>query len=123
VESSLLAQIGRFFEPVDVLIGLDLENDHGPVDEYMPKENAMPRWLSSMGRGTGTGVVCQGGEPGLRPGFPGGVDALCPCVATVNSHFERRDGDWKCYRLAVLMLTVSLFGGMITYHVALWAGL
>jgi Fe2+ transport system protein B len=37
---------------------------------------------------------------------------------------KREMEDWKWFAASlILMLTVSLFGGMITYHVALWAGL
>ena len=46
-----------------------------------------------------------------------------PCVATVTA-MKREMEDWKWFTASlILMLTVSLFGGMITYHVALWAGL
>jgi len=121
VESSLLAQIGRFFEPVGRPIGLDWKMITALLTSIMAKENAIATLAVLYGaRGAGTDVrSAEGGEPSLRPGFPGGVDALVPCVATVTA-MKREMEDWKWFTASlILMLTVSLFGGMIIYHVAL----
>ncbi len=125
VESSLLAQIGRFFEPVGRPIGLDWKMITALLTSIMAKENAIATLavLYGVGEQGLVSVLPKVVSPASALAFLVVLMLFVPCVATVTA-MKREMEDWKWFTASlILMLTVSLFGGMITYHVALWAGL
>jgi ferrous iron transport protein B len=125
VESSLLAQIGRFFEPVGRPIGLDWKMITALLTSIMAKENAIATLavLYGVGEQGLVSVLPTVVSPASALAFLVVLMLFVPCVATVTA-MKREMEDWKWFTTSlILMLTVSLFGGMITYHVALWAGL
>ena len=125
VESSLLAQIGRFFEPVGRPIGLDWKMITALLTSIMAKENAIATLavLYGVGEQGLVSVLPKVVSPASALAFLVVLMLFIPCVATVTA-MKREMEDWKWFTASlILMLTVSLFGGMITYHVALWAGL
>ena len=125
VESSLLAQIGRFFEPVGRPIGLDWKMITALLTSIMAKENAIATLavLYGVGEQGLVSVLPKVVSPASALAFLVVLMRFVPCVATVTA-MKREMEDWKWFTASlILMLTVSLFGGMITYHVALWAGL
>ena len=125
VESSLLAQIGRFFEPVGRPIGLDWKMITALLTSIMAKENAIATLavLYGVGEQGLVSVLPKVVSPASALAFLVVLMLFVPCVATVTA-MKREMEDWKWFTASlILMLMVSLFGGMITYHVALWAGL
>ena len=125
VESSLLAQIGRFFEPVGRPIGLDWKMITALLTSIMAKENAIATLavLYGVGEQGLVSVLPKVVSPASALAFLVVLMLFVPCVATVTA-MKREMEDWKWFTASlILMLTVSLFGGMITYHVALWVGL
>ena len=125
VESSLLAQIGRFFEPVGRPIGLDWKMITALLTSIMAKENAIATLavLYGVGEQGLVSVLPTVVSPASALAFLVVLMLFVPCVATVTA-MKREMEDWKWFTASlILMLMVSLFGGMITYHVALWAGL
>jgi ferrous iron transport protein B len=125
VESSLLAQIGRFFEPLGRPIGLDWKMITALLTSIMAKENAIATLavLYGVGEQGLVSVLPKVVSPASALAFLVVLMLFVPCVATVTA-MKREMEDWKWFTASlILMLTVSLFGGMITYHVALWAGL
>ncbi|MCX5840730.1 MAG: ferrous iron transport protein B, partial [Deltaproteobacteria bacterium] len=125
VESSFLAQIGRFFEPVGRPIGLDWKMITALLTSIMAKENAIATLavLYGVGEQGLVSVLPKVVSPASALAFLVVLMLFVPCVAAVTA-MKREMEDWKWFTASlILMLTVSLFGGMITYHVALWAGL
>ncbi len=125
VESSFLASIGRFLEPVGMPLGLDWKMITALVTSIAAKENAIAT----------LGVLYGVGEKGLLHVLPGVVShasalaflvvlmLFIPCAATITV-MKQEMGNWKWFAASLLlMLSVSYCGGILAYHVALWIGL
>jgi ferrous iron transport protein B len=124
-ETSLLAGIGRFLEPLGQPIGLDWKMVTALITSLVAKENAVA-----------TLAVLYGvGEQGLLqilPSVMGHASALAfltvmmlfvPCAATIAvMKREMQNRTWFAASL-LLTLAISYLGGMAAYRLALWAGL
>ncbi|MBE0556460.1 MAG: ferrous iron transport protein B, partial [Proteobacteria bacterium] len=123
-ETSILAVIGRFIEPLGRPLGLDWKMMTALISSIVAKENAVAT----------LGVLYGVGDQGLLnvlPSVMGHASALAfltvlmlfvPCAATVAvMKREMADRIWF-YSSLVLTLAVSYLGGLAAYRVALWAG-
>ena len=125
IDTSILAVIGRFLEPLGRPIGLDWKMVTALLTSLVAKENAVA-----------TLAVLYGvGEQGLLqvlPSVMGHAPALAfltvmmlfvPCAATIA--VMRREMQNRAWFFASLLLTlaISYLGGMAAYHLALWTGI
>jgi len=124
-ESSLLAGIGRFIEPVGRPLGLDWKMVTALLTSLVAKENAVAT----------LGVLYGVGEQGLLQTLPSVMShasalsfltvvmLFVPCAATIAvMRREMADRLWFISSLA-LTFVVSYLGGMAAYRIALWTGL
>ncbi len=125
MEDSVLAWFGRLIEPVGKPMGLDWKMLTALITGFLAKENVIAT----------LGVLYGVGEHGLLEVLPNVVShasalaflvvlmLFIPCVATLTV-MKREMGSAKWFASSLLlMLIVSFSGGIIAYHVALWAGL
>ncbi|HUH67131.1 MAG TPA: ferrous iron transport protein B [Syntrophales bacterium] len=124
-EGSILAWLGRFFEPLGKPMGLDWKMLTALIASFVAKENAVAT----------LGVLYGVGEQGLLNVLPGAIShasalaflvvlmLFIPCVATV-AVMRREMGSSKWFVSSLLaMLLVSFCAGVIAYHLALRMGL
>jgi ferrous iron transport protein B len=123
-ETSILAAIGRFLEPLGRPLGLDWKMVTALISSLVAKENAVAT----------LGVLYGAGDQGLLnilPSVMGHASALAfltvlmlfvPCAATIAvMKREMADRIWFTSSL-LLTLVVSYLGGLAAYRLALWAG-
>ena len=124
-ETSILAWIGRFLEPIGRPLGLDWKMMTALLTSLVAKENAVAT----------LGVLYGVGEQGLLQTLPSVMShasalsfltvvmLFVPCAATIAvMRREMADRLWFISSL-VLTFVVSYLGGMAAYRFALWAGL
>lgn len=123
-ETSILAWIGQFLEPIGRPLGLDWKMMTALFTSLVAKENAVAT----------LGVLYGVGDQGLLQTLPfvmSRASALSfltvtmlfvPCAATIA--VMRREMADRIWFLASLVLTliVSYLGGIAAYRIALWAG-
>ncbi len=125
IETSFLAMVGRFLEPLGRLMGLDWRTLLAILTSFVAKENAVAT----------LGVLYGVGESGLSlsQALAGQFTAasglaflvtqmlFIPCVATLAA-MRQETGSWKWVLINVLALGILAFaGGILTYQVAsLW---
>jgi ferrous iron transport protein B len=126
IESSYLAQIGRFFEPVGRLIGFDWRMTVALLASFIAKENSIATLGVLFGAGEGAGL-----RQSLIASFsaPAALAFLVvqmlfiPCVATVAVIKQETDSwRWTLLNLGALLL-ISIAGGAAAYWVARLMGL
>ncbi|MBU0651481.1 MAG: ferrous iron transport protein B [Proteobacteria bacterium] len=124
-ESSFLAGIGRFIEPLGRPLGLDWKMMTALLTSLVAKENAVAT----------LGVLYGVGEQGLLQTLPSVMShasalsfltvvmLFVPCAATIA--IMRREMADRLWFISSLVLTfvVSYLGGMAAYRIALWTGL
>jgi ferrous iron transport protein B len=124
-ESSFLAGIGHFIEPLGRPLGLDWKMMTALLTSLVAKENAVAT----------LGVLYSVGDQGLLQTLPSVMSRasalsfltvvmlFLPCAATIAvMRREMADRLWFTSSLA-LTFVVSYLGGMAAYRFALWAGL
>ena len=142
VETSYLAQVGRWLEPVGRLMGLDWRLIVALLTSFIAKENT----IASLGVLFGSASLTAGGSTGLTTGGTGAGAGLAevlaatfpastglaflavqmlfvPCVATV-AVVKQETGSWwwTLFNLGFLLL-VSLIAGIGVFWLAKLAGL
>jgi ferrous iron transport protein B len=123
-ETSILAWIGQFLEPIGRPLGLDWKMMTALLTSLAAKENAVAT----------LGVLYGVGDQGLLQTLPSVMShasalsfltvtmLFVPCAATIAvMRREMADRLWFLSSLA-LTLVVSYLGGMAAYRIALWAG-
>jgi ferrous iron transport protein B len=124
-ETSILAAVGRFLEPIGRPLGLDWKMVTALLTSLVAKENAVAT----------LGVLYGVGEEGLLRTLPAVMShasalsfltvvmLFVPCVATIEvMRREMADRLWFAASL-VLTLGISYLGGMAAYRIALLLGL
>jgi len=124
-ETSILAGIGRFLEPLGRPLGLDWKMVTALLTSLVAKENAVAT----------LGVLYGVGDQGLLQTLPSVMShasalsfltvvmLFVPCAATIEvMRREMNDGLWFGASLT-LTLAVSYLGGMAVYRLALWTGI
>ena len=126
VETSLLAGLGRLLEPVGRLMGMDWRLIIALLSSFVAKENSIAT----------LGVLYGGGDPAqFMDGLRSQVSAatalaflvvqmlFVPCAATVGAiRSETNSWRWTAFSV-ILLLAVSLAGGVLSYAFARAVGL
>jgi ferrous iron transport protein B len=126
VETSFLAQIGRWLEPVGGLMGFDWRLLVALLTSFIAKENSIATLGVLFGAEEGTGLAET-----LASTFtaPTGLAFLVvqmlfvPCVATVAA-VRQETGSWRWMFFSVaFLLIVSWAAGVGVYWLAIFGGL
>ncbi|MGD2104863.1 MAG: ferrous iron transport protein B, partial [Anaerolineae bacterium] len=126
IETSYLARIGYFLEPVGRLMGLDWRLTVALVTSFIAKENSIATLGVLFGSGTGAGLANQ-----LAATFPPSAALafltvqmlFVPCVATVAVIRQETDSwKWTFFDLGFL-LVVSLGAGAAVHWIARLLGM
>jgi len=122
VETSILASIGRFLEPVGALMGLGWKPLVALLTSFVAKENAVATLGVLYGVGKNATELGSALAAGLSPAsafaFLVTQMLFVPCVSTV-AVIKQETGSWKWAALNVAFLTLlTLIGGIIAYQVA-----
>ena len=126
LETSFLAMIGKFLEPVGRLMGLDWRLTVALLTSFMAKENSIATLGVLFGSSHGVGLAqtlsaTYSTATGLA--FLTVSLLFIPCAATV-SVIRQETGSWKWTGLNIgLMLTLSIAVASIVYAVARSMGL
>jgi len=127
VETSWLAQIGRWLAPVGTLMGLDWKLLVALFASFVAKENSVATLGVLYGAGEQGGGLAQILSGVVTPAA--GLSFLTvqmlfvPCVATVAA-VRQETGSWRWTVLSVLFLLVlSFVGGVAVYQAAALLGL
>jgi ferrous iron transport protein B len=123
ITTSLLAGIGRLLEPVGQLMGLDWRMMLALLTSFAAKENSLATLGIIFGAGEREASLADILQTTIT------VEAavaflvvqmlFVPCVATVAAMFqESRSWRWTLIGV-VLLLLVSLLGGIVAYNIAL----
>ena len=125
VENSVLSWMGRFLEPVGKPLGLDWKMITALLTSTVAKENAIATLgvLYGVGEEGLTHVLPKVMSPASALSFLVVMMLTIPCVATM-AVMKQEMGNWKWWSAAFgVMLAISLLGGIVAYHLALWMGL
>ncbi len=123
IDSSYLATIGRFLEPLGALMGLNWRAVVAVLTSFVAMENA----VATLGVLYGAGQTAGSLAKALRPEFSTAsalaflaVEMLfIPCVATV-AVVKQETASWKWALIDIAFLaTLTLIGGILIYNVAL----
>ena len=126
LETSFLAMIGKFLEPVGRLMGLDWKLTVALLTSFMAKENSIATLGVLFGSSQGIGLAqtlsaAYSTATGLA--FLTVSLLFIPCAATV-SVIRQETGSWKWTGLNIgLMLTLSIVVASVVYAVARSMGL
>lgn len=126
LETSFLAMIGKFLEPVGRLMGLDWKLTVALLTSFMAKENSIATLGVLFGSSQGIGLAqtlsaTYSTATGLA--FLTVSLLFIPCAATV-SVIRQETGSWKWTGLNIgLMLTLSILVASVVYAVARSMGL
>ncbi len=126
VDSSYLAAVGRWLEPVGRVMGMDWRLMVALLTSFIAKENTIATLAVLFGAGTEVGLA-----QALAAAFPASsalaflaVQMLfVPCVATVAA-VRQETGSWRWTLLNLaFLLFLSLAAGTAVYWLARLAGL
>lgn len=120
IETSLLAAVGRFLQPVGALMGLEWRQIVAILTSFVAKENA----VATLGVLYGAGESAEA-LSAILPGHFTAASGLAflvaemlfiPCVATVAA-IRQESGSWKWVLAEIAFLALLAFvGGVITYQ-------
>jgi ferrous iron transport protein B len=123
LETSYLASLGRVFEPLGSLAGLDWRLLLSAFASFVAKENALAAMAVIYGAGAGTGIglaetLAATVTLPSALSFMVFVMLFIPCVATVAViHQELRSKFWTAFVLVTLFV-LSFGASALTYRVA-----
>lgn len=125
MENSLLAQVGRLFEPVGRLMGLDWRLSVALLSSFVAKENAVATLgvlFHSQSDAGLAAAIAAAYSPAVGIAFLVVVTLFIPCLATVAA-IRQESGSWRwAVANLALMLGISLGAGTLAYHLALGFG-
>jgi ferrous iron transport protein B len=125
IETSYMAAVGRFLEPVGLLMGLQWRPLVALLTSFIAKENAIATLgvLYNVGESTAalSNVLAVHMTPASGLAFLVFQMLFIPCVATLAA-IRQETASWKWVGLNVLFLTLlSFVGAIIVFQVAvLW---
>jgi ferrous iron transport protein B len=120
LESSFLAQLGRFLEPIGRLMSLGWKPVVAILTSFVAKENAVATLsvLYGVGENTSTlaSVLGQEFTPASALAFLVAQMLFIPCVATL-AVIKQETGTWKWVGIDVAFLSaLTLIFGILAYH-------
>jgi ferrous iron transport protein B len=125
IESSFLAQIGRWLAPVGDLMGFDWRLMVALLTSFIAKENSVATLGVLFGAGEEAGLAATLAHTLTTPtalAFMTVQMLFVPCVATVAAVKQETDSWlWTAFSSAFL-LVVSWIAGIGVYWLAVWGG-
>jgi len=119
IETSVLAGIGRWLEPIGALMGLGWRALVALLASFVAKENSIAVLGVLYGSGPGgslTEVLSRAISPAAGLAFLVVQMLFIPCVSTVAA-IRQETGSWKWTLLNLMLLAViSLVGGVAAYQ-------
>jgi ferrous iron transport protein B len=121
IQTSILARVGRFLEPVGRWMGFDWRLIVALLASFVAKENSIATLAVLFGVGEGAGLnELMAGAYGVPAGLAFLVVQMLfiPCVVVVAVIRQETDSwGWALFSVA-LLLAVSLLGGTVVYQLA-----
>lgn len=123
IETSFIASIGRFLEPVGALMGLGWRQMVALLTSFIAKENAVATlgvlYGVSESMGTFSSVMQSQFTPASGLAFLVFQMLFIPCVATV-AVIRQETNSWRWTLLNIAVLTmIALVAGILTYRLML----
>jgi ferrous iron transport protein B len=125
LNTSYLASIGKFFEPIGSLMGFDWRLTVALIASFPAKENAISTLGVLFGNSTEAGLTAT-----LAATYSGATALsflvvtmlFIPCMATM-AVTKQETNSWRWALQSVfLLLAVSLMAGIVAYNLAVWRG-
>ena len=125
LNTSYLARIGMFFEPIGSLMGFDWRLTVAMIASFPAKENAISTLGVLFGNSTEAGLTATLAatySAATALSFLVVTMLFIPCVATV-AVTKQETNSWRWTLQSVfLLLAVSILAGIATYNLAVWKG-
>lgn len=125
LNTSYLASIGMFFEPVGSLMGFDWRLTVALIASFPAKENAISTLGVLFGNSTEAGLsatLAATYSAATALSFLVVTMLFIPCMATV-AVTKQETNSWRwTLQSIVLLLAVSLMAGIVAYNLAVWRG-
>jgi ferrous iron transport protein B len=125
LNTSYLASIGMFFEPVGSLMGFDWRLTVSLIASFPAKENAISTLGVLFGNTSDAGLTATLAatySTATALSFLVVTMLFIPCMATVAvTKQETQSWRWT-FQSVFLLLAVSVFAGIVTYNLAVWRG-
>ena len=125
LNTSYLASIGKFFEPIGSLMGFDWRLTVALIASFPAKENAISTLGVLFGNSTEAGLTATLAatySAATALSFLVVTMLFIPCMATV-AVTKQETNSWRWALQSVfLLLAVSIFAGIVTYNLTVWRG-
>ena len=125
IETSYLARIGQFLEPVGKWMGLDWRLTVSLLTSFPAKENAIATLGVLFGSTAETGLaaaLAAAYSTATALAFLVVSILFIPCIATV-AVTRQETGSWGWTLLSLgMLLGLSIGAGVLVYHAAVWIG-
>jgi ferrous iron transport protein B len=122
VQTSYLAGLGRWLEPVGALLGIgDWRILTALFSSFLAKENTVATLGVLFGEGDLASSVAAAISPAGAAAFLVIQMLFIPCAATAAAIHQEAGGKWMWISLG-LQLAISLIIGVAVYHAVLLAG-
>lgn len=126
IETSYLAQFGKFFEPVGRLMGFDWRLTVALLTTFPAKENAIATLGVLYGGMNESGLavaLTQSFSTATAISFLVVTMLFVPCLATV-AVIKQETNSWRWALVNVgMFLVISVAAGILVYNAAAWMGL
>jgi ferrous iron transport protein B len=126
IETSYLAQFGKFFEPIGRLMGFDWRLTVALLTTFPAKENAIATLGVLYGGMNEAGLavaLTQSFSTATAISFLAVTMLFVPCLATV-AVIKQETNSWLWTLVNVgMFLAISVLAGILVYNIALWMGL
>ena len=125
LNTSYLASIGMFFEPIGSLMGFDWRLTVSLIASFPAKENAISTLGVLFGNTSDAGLTATLAatySTATALSFLVVTMLFIPCMATV-AVTKQETQSWRWTMQSVLLLlAVSILAGIVTYNLAVWRG-
>ena len=125
LETSYLARFGQWLSPVGKIMGFDWKLTLALITSFPAKENAIATLGVIFGNSVGAGLantLAATYTPATALSFLVVTMLFIPCAATVGV-IKQETNSWKWTLVSIgLLLLISLFAGVVVYHLAVWIG-
>jgi ferrous iron transport protein B len=125
LNTSYLAQIGLFFEPIGQLMGFDWRLTVSLIASFPAKENAISTLGVLFGSSSEAGLtstLAAAYSTATALSFLVVTMLFIPCIATVAvTKQETNSWRWTLWSV-LLLLVVSIIAGIMTYNLAVMRG-
>lgn len=126
IETSYLAQFGKFFEPVGRLMGFDWRLTVALLTTFPAKENAIATLGVLYGGASESGLavaLTTSFSTATAISFLAVTMLFVPCLATVAVIKQETNSWFWTLTNVAMFLVISILAGILVYNAALWIGL